>query len=199
MPPDIRIATALQELDAALLATPDDAEDFDDELADVPQMDRATYDALLGRRAMTPFGQLLGRVRQLLVPGLIDSYRDAHADDRERILALLRRYRFVQIALWSLIEDDAWRLQKAEPPAKKAIARQALRLAVLTDEVGFVEPGRILTGIWSDLEEACLDPRAIFLEAADLASPRALSHGRSARAVLTDFEPYDYGVPPGPP
>ena len=186
---------ALDQFDAALVATPDDDEDFGDELVLVSEMDLATYEAFLAKRAATPYGKLMVRLRHLLVPTLIDAYRSARDDERERVLAVFARHRFVQIAIWALIIEDTWRLQKAFIPDKLRLARQVLQLAVLTDDLGLVEPGRILTGVWSGLDAAGIDPRQVFLEAADLASDRPLPHGPSARDVLREFEPFDYGNP----
>jgi hypothetical protein len=192
--PDIDIR--LDELDAELRATMDDDDDFDDERAAVPRMDRATYEAFLATRAVTPYGQLLSRLRRLLVPGLLEAYRNASEGERTSILELFAVRRFVHNAIWRLVDQDAWRLQKAESCDRLALARQVLQLALLTDYLGEVEPGNTLTGVWSDLEAAGIDPRLVFLEAAALASDRPLSRGISARDVLRDFEPYDYGVPP---
>ncbi len=190
------IEKRVAELDTLFGRVEDDSEDFDDDLAAVPTMDLSAYLAFLVKRARTPYGRAFSKLRELVVPALLDAYLRMSDDDRRAVLDLFSNHSFALIALWSLLDEVRWRLQKAPPHERPAVLRNLLLIAVLAEEyLDQVDTAMILTSAWGAAEDSGLDPAPFFKAAADVAGQRELSHGESARQILRDFEPYDYGRP----
>jgi hypothetical protein len=190
------IESRMIELETLFRGIEDDSEDFDDKLMTVHQMSLSNYLVFLAERSKTPYGQVFCRLREFLIPTLLDSYLRMNAEDRWAVLDLFRTHNFVLIALWSLLSEYRWRLQKSPAHEKPAVLQTGLLIAVLAEEyMDHVETTMILTSIWGDIEQTGLDPDPFFKTASDVAGRRKLTHGLSAQEILRDFEPYDYGTP----
>lgn len=183
------IAPRAAELDQRFQSVKNDREDFDEGLSEVHAMDRPAYLAFLARRGATPYGRLFSELRDLVLPGVLDAYSRGDDQERQAILEVLEEHPFVTLKIWSLLDEQAWLFAKTPAAEKPAALPRLLLLAVLIPEyLDEVDTARILGGIWRDAEANGLDPRRFFDEAANLASPVKLEHGRSAQELLRDFE-----------
>ncbi|GAB4193689.1 MAG: hypothetical protein OHK0022_08850 [Roseiflexaceae bacterium] len=165
-------------------------------LTTVPQMSLSEYHAFLAERDATPYGQLLAQFRAFVVPGLLDAYLRMSADERRVVLDLFARHFSARLALWSLLSEFRWRLQKAPVEEKPGLLHTLLLLAVLAERyLDEVDTTVILTAAWGDAEQHGLDPDRLFKQVAAVAGQRELTHGQTAQQILQNFEPYDYGSP----
>lgn len=187
------------EFDEVFRDLEDDYEDFDEELADAPNMDRPTYLAFLAKRAATPYGRAMASFHEFIVRGVLDVYARADADDRQRILDVLASHPFALTRLFSLLREYRLRLEKSPAEEIEPLLRTLLVMAVLMEEyLEQVDVGIILSSAWRIAEIEGLDPRRYFDDAAELAGRRAILHGRSALEYLRTFQPMTFGGgPPG--
>ncbi|HEU4321861.1 MAG TPA: hypothetical protein VFS21_01815 [Roseiflexaceae bacterium] len=171
-----------------------DDEDFDEVLTTIPQISLHDCHAFLAKRDATPYGQIVARFRAFVVPGLVDAYLRMSAEERRTVLDLFAQHFFARLALWSLLGEYRWRLQKAPLEEKPGILRTLLLIAVLAERyLDEVDTTVILTAAWGDAEQHGLDPDRFFKQAAAVAGQRPLTHSQTAQQLLQNFEPYDYG------
>jgi len=135
--------------------------------SDKARMSRAQFLEFLDWCAESQYGRLFSELRGFVIPGLIDTYAGASEEDRRALLSELAQARRLRIALWEMLDERAWLLAKA-PLEEKAGELRTLLLVAILQEV--------------DLD---VYPTAMIL------------HGKSAREILRDFEPYDYGASGG--
>lgn len=189
------IAARLDEFNTTFKHIKDDYEDFDDEIVAIPRMSHAEYQDFLARRAATEFGGALARFHDFLVLQLLNSYASGTDEERQQILTAFSNRPFAQNALWPLLKDYQWRLQKSPAGEQADVLRTLLLLAILgEDYLDQPETAMILTNAWREAEHAGLEPTSFFKEAAALAGRLAVLHGRSARDFLANFEPYQFGA-----
>jgi hypothetical protein len=193
-----QLQRSLEDFSRRFDETPDDFEDFDAEIVKVPDMNLASYERFLGRRAGTTYGRLFSEFRDFATGALLEELAHESAADGKGLVATIAEYPQCRTALWRLMDEYRWRLQKASTAAAPDLLRTLLRLAILDeDDLDEVETANILTAAWGDAEDAGLAPATFFAEAAELAGTRQLTHGQSAREILREFEPLDYGRPRG--
>ena len=189
------IAARLDEFNITFRHLKDDYEDFDDEIVTIPRMTAEEYDDFLARRRVTEFGGALARFHDFLVPDVLNSYASGTDEERQQLLTVFSNRSFAQTALWPLLKDYQWRLQKSPVGEHANILRTLLLLAILAEDyLDQPETAMILTRAWREAEFAGLEPKSFFQEAAELAGRRAVLHGRSARDFLANFEPYQFGA-----
>jgi hypothetical protein len=166
----------------------DDTEDFYPEVADVPQMSESEYGEHLARRAVTPFGRMQARLREIALEELIPALEEVDASERQRLTDAIEQSTRVSTGLWRLLGEYRWRLEKAPYQEKPALLRTFLRLAVLIQRLlDEFETGSIVADAWQAAEHAGLDPVPYFEEAAQLAGDVDLGNGRTAKQVLLGF------------
>jgi hypothetical protein len=188
------IADRFGEFDAVFAQLKNDKEDFEDDIALVPEMTSAAYDEFRARRSTTPYGRAVRELHDFVVPGLLEAYVRSDPAERERILAAIASRPFALIALWSLLKDYQYRFQKAPTVLKPDLLRTLLRLAVLVEPyLDEPDTAMILSHAWHEAVHEGLDPVEYFRDAAAAAGRRPILHGRSARDFLESFEPYDFG------
>jgi hypothetical protein len=188
------IAARFAEFDATFAHLKDDKEDFEDELAFVPEMTSEWYDDFRARRSATPYGRAVKELHDFVVPEVLEAYVRTETAGRERILDAIASRPFALIVLWSVLKDYQFRFQKAAAVLKPDLLRTLLRLAVLVEPyLDEPDTAMILSHAWHEAVHEGLDPVEYFTEAAGIAGVRPILHGRSARNFLESFVPYDFG------
>lgn len=179
------MAKRASEFDDFFERVKDDEGAFDDEAAEVHNMDRATYEAFLAKRSKTEYGRVFAEFRDFVLSTVLDAYVRGDAGERQAIRRMFAERRFALITVWSLLDEYKHRALKAPPQEVPATLRTLLLLAVLAEEyLPAVETSFILSAAWRVTEHHGLAPAQFFREAADLA-------GEASREVLLEFEPYE--------
>ena len=188
-------AARLGEFNATFAELKDDEEDFEDEIAQIPEMTSASYDEFRARRSATPYGRAVTELHDFVVPAVLEAYVQSEPADRERILDAIASRPFALIVLWSILRDYQSRFQKAAAVLRPGMLRTLLLLAVLVEPyLDEPDTAMILSHVWHEAAYDGLKPEEYFREAAAVAGQRPILHGRSARDFLERFEPYDFGA-----
>jgi hypothetical protein len=181
-----KIKKRIEEFHGRLKETEDDAEDFDEEYTEIPNMSPAAYADFMTRRAATPFGQLFFvEFHDFVVHELLPTYLQGDEKLREELLELVDRCFYVQSRMWSLMKEYRWKLQHASQEERPTVLRRLLLFAVLEEEsMDHYETGTILRSAWYGMKHEGTDPEPFFKEAAGIAGKRKVIFGRSAQEVL---------------
>ncbi len=186
---DSSFGQRLASLEQRFRTTTDDAEDFEEDLARVPEMDAVGFEEFLTRRAATQFGALIQELRDFVLNELLPDFDRATPSERADLVSEIRKHTYCALEIWGLAEESCWRFMKAPRPDKERLLRLTLHTALLVEQYLQERPAvNLLRGLWLEAIDQGIDPRRHFAEAAQLAGTHPLSGGRSARELLRSFE-----------